>query len=275
MMPSDQFTSHTTVNLFVTCLVDTLFPKVGEAVVKVLNRAGFMVNFPVGQTCCGQPAFNAGLWSEARQMAEHTISVLEAHPGPVIIPSGSCAAMIRHSYPVLFEKDENNGVESSWLARAKALAARTYEFSEFLVEKCQQVDFGARFPGPVTYHASCHLLRGLGIDKPPMALLRAVRDARFPDQIIPLEFIEMNGFDECCGFGGVFSVEQPQISAAMLTLKMENIHKSGATTVVCCDAGCLANIAGGLVHRQKGGELLSRIRVMHLAEILAFDSTQI
>lgn len=265
--------SSKTVNLFVTCLVDTLFPSTGEAVMKVLNRAGYAVHIPDEQTCCGQPAFNAGLWPEARRMAEQTISILESSPGPVIIPSGSCAAMVRHSYPELFSRDVEEGLGDSWFLRAKALAERTYEFSEFLVDVCQQVDFGASFPGPVTYHASCHLLRGLGVNRQPLALLGAVRDARFPDQNAPLELVEMAGYDECCGFGGVFSVEQPQLSAAMLARKIGNIQNSGVPTVVCCDTGCLANIYGGLVYRNRGEQKEQPVRVMHLADVLAYSDT--
>ena len=144
------------VQLLVTCLIDTLQPQIGEAIVRVLEHAGMEVVFPAAQTCCGQPPFNAGMRSEARKLAQHTIRVFEEDPTPLVVPSGSCAAMIRHSYPELFAEDPE------WLPRAQALAARTYEFSEFLVDVLGISDVGARFPGQATYHSSCHLLRGLG-----------------------------------------------------------------------------------------------------------------
>jgi L-lactate dehydrogenase complex protein LldE len=254
----------------VTCLVDTLFPRIGQAVVDVLNKAGCEVHIPAGQTCCGQPAYNAGLWLEARQMAERTIEVLESVPGPVIIPSGSCTAMIRHGYPALFAQEQGKE-DMVWANRAKALAERTFEFSEYLVDILQMVEFNAAFPGPITYHASCHLLRGLGVHRQPLALLKAVQDARFPERQVQVETLDLPNYDDCCGFGGVFSVEHARLSAAMVGRKLENIHKSGAKTVVCCDAGCLANIAGALVANHRQGESRNQIRVLHLAEVLASD----
>lgn len=236
-----------TVQLFITCILDTLYPETGEAVVRVLERAGVTVDFPRGQTCCGQPAFNAGMRSQARQMAIHTIRVFEAAPGPIVVPSGSCTAMIRHSYLELFSGD------SKWLPRAQALAARSFEFSEFLVDVLGVTDLGARFPGLITYHSSCHLLRELGVDQQPRALLAAVREA---------EFIELPHTQDCCGFGGVFSVEHPEISTAMLDRKIANIEASGVPIVVSCDAGCLTNINGGLHRRGKPQ------RVVHIADVL-------
>lgn len=235
------------VQLFVTCLVDTLYPQIGESVVRVLQRAGAQVSFPQGQTCCGQPAFNAGLRDAARPVAMHTIRVFEVSDAPVVVPSGSCTAMIRHGYPELFAGDPH------WLARAEALAARTYEFSEYLVDVLGVTDVGARFPGQLTYHASCHLLRDLGVERQPRLLLSHVREA---------ELVDLPAASDCCGFGGVFSAEHPQISTAMLERKIGNIQASGAPVVVSCDAGCLSNIYGGLKRRG-----LSQ-RVVHLAEIL-------
>ncbi|MGZ6316985.1 MAG: (Fe-S)-binding protein, partial [Anaerolineales bacterium] len=159
------------VQLFVTCLVDTFYPDAGMAMVEVLQRAGVRVDFPRDQTCCGQPTFNAGLRADARKIAEHTIRVFEGAAGDVLIPSGSCAHMIRHNYAELFESD------AVWLERAKALARRTYEFTEYLVDVLGQTDFGARWEGPLTYHPTCHLHRGLGIDRQPRALLANVRGA--------------------------------------------------------------------------------------------------
>jgi L-lactate dehydrogenase complex protein LldE len=186
--------------------------------------------------------------SEARKSAEHTIEVFETVAGPIVIPSGSCAAMIRHGYPEIFTDDP------AWLSRAQKLAERTYEFTEFLVDKLGISELGARFPGMITYHPSCHLLRGLGIDRQPRNLLANVRDA---------EIIELPYQDECCGFGGVFSVKHPEISAEMLKRKIANIEDTKAPTVVVCDTGCLMHIGGGL-HRQGKPQ-----NVLHIAEVLA------
>lgn len=240
-----------TVQLFVTCIIDTLYPKVGEAVVKVLQRAGVSVEFPAGQTCCGQPAFNAGMRAQAQPIARHTIQVFEKTSGPVVVPSGSCAAMIRHGYLELFAEDQE------WLTRARALAERTFELTEFLVDRLGVTDLGASFPGKLTYHASCHLLRDLGIDSQPRALLAKVRQA---------ELVELPYATDCCGFGGVFFAEHPEISTAMLERKIANIEASGAPVVVSCDGGCITNINGGL-HRMRKAP-----RAVHIAEILArFD----
>lgn len=236
-----------TAQLFATCIVDTLYPQLGEAVIRVLNRAGVRVEFPAGQTCCGQPAFNAGMRRQARPIAEHTIRVFEQTSGPVVIPSGSCTAMIRHGYLELFTDDP------PWLERARALVDRSYEFSEYLVDILGVTDVGARYPGKITYHASCHLLRDLGIHRQPLALLAAVREA---------ELVELPSADECCGFGGVFSVEYAQISSAMLARKLGNIQASGAPVVVSCDGGCVTNINGGLQRRRRVQ------RAVHIAEIL-------
>lgn len=242
---------NTTVQLFITCIIDSLYPEIGEAVVRVLNRAGVQVAFPVGQTCCGQPAFNAGLRAQAYQMAIHTIQVFEPTEGHIIIPSGSCCSMIRHGYPELFAGDPQ------WLLRATTLAERCYELSEYLVDVLGITDLGASFPAKVSYHSSCHLLRELGVDRQPKALLQAVNN---------LEFVELPYSDECCGFGGVFSVEHPEISTAMLERKIKNIENTNAEVVVSCDAGCITNINGGLHHSGK------RPRLVHLAQIL--DSHQ-
>ena len=225
-----------TAQLFVTCIIDTLYPETGDAVVRVLEKAGVKVSFPPGQTCCGQPAFNAGLRHEARKMAIQTINALEPFPGPVVVPSGSCASMIKHSYAELFADDPK------WLFKVNALAERTYEFSEFLVDVLGITDLGARFNGRITYHSSCHLLRGLGVDRQPRNLLAAIQDA---------ELVELPDTSDCCGFGGVFSVEHPEISTAMLERKIANIEASGADIVVACDAGCVTNINGGFHRRHK------------------------
>ena len=237
-----------TVQLFITCITDTLSPEVGEAAVTVLERCGVQVEFPAGQTCCGQPAFNAGMRAHARQMAMHTIKTFERTSGPIVVPSGSCAAMLRLSYLELFAEDPD------WLPRVHLLAQRVYEFTEFIVDRLQIGDVGARFPGKITYHSSCHLMRELGIDRQPRLLLSNIREA---------QIVELPHTEECCGFGGVFSLEHPQISAAMLERKIQNIEDTQAPLVVSCDGGCVTNINGGL-HRRGKTE-----RAMHIAEILA------
>ena len=236
-----------TVQLFVTCLIDSFFPQIGEAMVHVLNRAGVRVDFPSAQTCCGQPAFNAGLRSEARPLAEHTIRVFEETTGAILIPSGSCAAMLRHGYLELFKDD------LAWRERAGALAKRVYEFSEYLVDVRNLTDFGARWPGKLTYHPSCHLLRGLGVDRQPRLLLGAVREA---------EIVELPEREDCCGFGGVFSVEHPELSAEFLKRKIANLEKTESPTLVVADTGCLMHIQGGLKRLGKNQ------RVVHIAEVL-------
>jgi L-lactate dehydrogenase complex protein LldE len=237
-----------TVQLMVTCLVDTFFPEVGEAILKVLQRAGVEVKFPTEQTCCGQPAFNAGLRAEARPLAEHTIRVFESTPGAVIIPSGSCAVMLKQGYLELFADDP------PWLERARTLAFRTFEFSEYLVDHLGLSDLGAEWPGKLTYHTSCHLLRGLGVDRQPRLLLSHVHKATV---------IDLPHSDECCGFGGVFSVKHPELSAEMLKRKILNLESTDAPTLVVSDTGCLMNIQGGLKRLKKPQQ------VLHLAQVLA------
>jgi L-lactate dehydrogenase complex protein LldE len=236
-----------TVQLFVTCLIDSFFPDVGESIVHVLNRAGVRVEFPPAQTCCGQPAFNAGLRSQAIPLARHTIQVFEKTAGDIIIPSGSCAAMLRDGYLELF-KDE-----PYWLSRAQTLASRVYEFTEYLVDVRGLPELGSRWPGKLTYHPSCHLLRGLGVDRQPRLLLSHVKEA---------EIIELPERADCCGFGGVFSVEHPELSAEFLKRKIANLEKTASPTLVVCDTGCLMHIQGGL-YRQKKDQ-----RVVHIAEVL-------
>jgi L-lactate dehydrogenase complex protein LldE len=237
-----------TVQLFITCLIDSFFPHIGEAMVKVLNRSGVRVDFPASQTCCGQPAFNAGLRADARPLAQNTIRTFERTSGAVIIPSGSCAAMVRHGYLELFKDDPD------WLARARALAGRVYEFTEYLVDVRHTLDLGARWPGRITYHPTCHLLRNLRVDRQPRALLEAVKEA---------EIVELPEQEDCCGFGGVFSVEHPELSAEFLKRKISNFEKTEAPVLVVAEAGCLMHIQGGLVRQRKDR------RVVHIAEVLA------
>lgn len=241
------------VQLMATCILDTLYPEVAEAVVQILEQVGLHVEFPLAQTCCGQPAYNAGMRSQARQMAEHTVQVFEKSPSSIVIPSGSCAAMVRHGYKELFQA---NG---DWSARVEALARRTYEFTEYLVDVLGITDVGAYFPGKITYHTSCHLLRDLGVDRQPKKLLASIRGS---------EFSELAGSQECCGFGGLFSIEHPEISAAMLQSKLDKIIENGADWVVSCDAGCQTHINGGLHRRGKPG------KAIHIAQILSSTEKQ-
>ena len=235
------------VSLFVTCLVDQLFPKVGLAMADVLERLGYRIDFREAQTCCGQPALNSGFTSEAREVARHFLKVFE-DAEYVVVPSGSCSSMIRHHFADLFQKDP------AAQAASRALASRVFEFSEFLVEAAKQEDVGARFDGVVTYHDSCHALRELKIKDQPRRLLGHVRG---------LELREMQPAEECCGFGGTFSVKFGELSGDMLDGKIEAILGTGADTVVSIDPSCLMQISGGLRRRGLG------IRTMHLAEVLA------
>jgi L-lactate dehydrogenase complex protein LldE len=237
------------VQLFATCLIDSLFPEVGVAVVKVLNRAGRRVILPNGQTCCGQPAFNAGFRDDARIMAKNTIEALESLPGDIVIPSGSCTAMVRHGYAELFASDPE------WLDRANQLASRSYELSEYLVDVIGVGDLGANAEGRLAYHPSCHLLRELGVSEQPRQLLTGIKDAT----IVELEA-------ECCGFGGLFAVEQPEISTEMLKRRLSAIEETGAKTVVGCDVSCLMQIEGGLRRAN------SNVRCAHIAQVLANDA---
>jgi L-lactate dehydrogenase complex protein LldE len=237
-----------TVQLFITCLLDSLYPSTGESVVNILQRLGVRVEIPPGQTCCGQPAFNAGLRDQAEPIARHTIQIFEKTTGPIVVPSGSCAAMVRIGYLELFADN------ATWLQRARSLAERTFEFTEFIVDYLGITDVGARWPGKLTYHSSCHLLRELGVDRQPRLLLGAVREA---------ELVELPDSADCCGFGGVFSVEYPEISTAMLDRKLANVEAAGAPLVVACDAGCITNIQGGL------SRLGRPQKAIHIADILA------
>src|SRR5512134_2880213 len=198
-----------TVQLFITCLVDSFYPETGEAIVGILRRLGLIVEFPPDQTCCGQPSFNAGLRSEARPLMEHTIRVFEATQGDIVIPSGSCAHMIRHGYPELFRDDP------VWLPRAQTLGNRVYEFTEYLVDVLGVTDLGASWDGVLTYHPSCHTSRGMKIDRQPRALLANVRGAHI---------VELPHNDDCCGFGGIFSMEHPELSGEWLKRKIQNLE---------------------------------------------------
>ena len=232
--------------LFVQCLVDGFFPQVAEAMVAILRRLGLAVDFPPDQTCCGQPAFNAGQRRAARRSARHFVTCFE-RAEVIVCPSGSCVSMVRHHYPTLFRD------QPRWRQRAEQMGRRTFEFSEFLVDVLGVTDVGARARGRITYHDSCHLLRSLGVQEQPRRLISAVQG---------IEFVDMHGADLCCGFGGSFAVKYPDISTAMVDAKIDKIMASGADTVVGADMGCLMNIGGRL--RRRG----IKIDVMHLAQLL-------
>lgn len=236
-----------TVTLFIQCLIDAIYPEVAEAMVNVFGKLGISLTCPSDQTCCGQPAFNSGYRRQARVAAKHFIEVFE-NSASIVCPSGSCVNMVRHHYAELFKDD------AAWLRRAQRLAGRIFEFSEYLVDVLGVEDLGARFDGKLTYHDSCHLLRGIGVAQQPRKLLRRVAGA---------DFIEMRDSDYCCGFGGAFAVKYPDISDAMVTDKVKNILDTGADAVVGCDMGCLMNIQGKL------SRMGSPIKVLHIAQLLA------
>lgn len=239
--------AHNTVTLFIQCLIDTMYPEVGKAMVQVFDQLGIPLYFPEKQTCCGQPAFNSGYQNEARAAARYFINTFEKEDA-IVCPSGSCVHMVRHHYPELFKNDP--GMQR----RAVKVGEKTFEFAEYLVDVLQCTDVGAKFTGSVTYHDSCHLHRGLGIETQPRILLNNVKG---------LEFIEMKDSDTCCGFGGLFSVKYPEISISMADDKIVNILASGADVLVGCDMSCLMNISGRLSRR---GE---KVKALHLAQILS------
>ncbi len=236
------------VSLFVTCLVDQLWPSIGTSAVEVLRRAGCEVEFDQRQTCCGQPAFNTGYRTEARALARRFIEVFESSKADAVVsPSGSCTAMVQH-FRELFADDRD------WRLRAENIAQRTHEFASFLVNVLGVDDVGASFSGLVTWHDACHGLRDLNLHSEPRRLIQKVRGA---------QFVELANADSCCGFGGTFSVKYPEISVAILDNKIESIEKASVRAVVSGDASCLMQIGGRL--SRKG----SPVRAMHLAELLA------
>lgn len=236
------------VSLFVTCLVDQMWTSIGVSSVEVLRRVGCEVEFDRRQTCCAQPAFNTGYREEARQVAQRFITIFEDSDAEAIVsPSGSCVAMVSH-YPELFSGDQQ------WLQRAHSVAAKTHELSSFLIRVLKIDDVGASWSGRLTWHDACHGLRDLNLKTEPRTLLRNVRGA---------EFVEMDHADACCGFGGTFSVKYPEISVAILDQKIEAIERAGVQAVISGDASCLMQIGGRL---SRNG---SKVRVMHLAELLA------
>ncbi len=235
------------VGLFVTCLVDLTRPSVGFAAIRLLEAAGCRVTVPPSQTCCGQPAYNAGDGTDARAIASQVIEAFEEFDY-VVAPSGSCAGMIRVHYPQLFED------EPEMAARARALGDRTFELVSFLADIVHAAPEAAQYTGTATYHDSCAGLRELGIKDQPRTLLRGVKGLRLK---------ENDGAEICCGFGGLFCVKYPDISERMVDERVDQIMSSGADTVLGGDLGCLMNISGRLKR------LGSNVRVRHVAEVLA------
>jgi L-lactate dehydrogenase complex protein LldE len=233
------------VGLFATCLVDLFRPRVGFAAAKLLEDAGCVVEVPQ-QTCCGQPAFNSGDRSTARELAAQAIETFERYDY-VVLPSGSCAGQVIVHYPELFEGD------TAWEPRARALAAKTFELTAFLSDILKAMP-RTRFDGAVTYHDSCSGLRELGIKSQPRKLLANVEG---------LSLLEMKDPDVCCGFGGTFCVKYPDVSNKIVEKKTANIAASGAQTLLAGDLGCLMNMAGKLSREGKA------IKVRHVAEVLA------
>ncbi|GAA3715871.1 (Fe-S)-binding protein [Streptomyces tremellae] len=229
------------VALFVTCVNDAVYPSTGVATVRLLERLGVEVDFPQGQTCCGQPQFNTGYRAETVPLAHRMADVFDGYDH-VVTPSGSCAAMVRNHYPAMGDD------------QAAALAPRMYELTEFLVDVLGVTDVGAYFPHSVTYHPSCHGLRLIGLGDRPRRLLGAVRG---------LDLRELPGAEECCGFGGTFAVKNPDVSAAMGRDKVRSAVSTGAEVLCGADNSCLMHIGGVL--RREGDP----VRPLHLAEILA------
>jgi L-lactate dehydrogenase complex protein LldE len=236
------------VALFVTCLVDMMRPRIGFAAIRLLEAAGCEVVVPESQTCCGQPAFNGGDRASAAALAKKVIAEFEGYEY-VVAPSGSCADQIRNEYPGLLAD------EPEWHGRAIALASRVHELTDFLVNVGKIDKLPGNYQGGITYHDSCTGLRSLGIKEQPRALL-----ARLPG----VELREMVGAEECCGFGGTFSVKFGEVSAAIAERKCGNACATGADAIVGGDLGCLLNIEGKL--RRLGDETT---RVLHVAEVLA------
>ncbi|MDH5752078.1 MAG: (Fe-S)-binding protein [Deltaproteobacteria bacterium] len=232
-------------SLMITCLCDALYPNVGKAAVMVLERLGVQVDFPPGQTCCGQPAYNSGYQDDARKAALATIRAFEDSRA-VISLSGSCAAMIRHSYPALFQGTPHG-------QEAQALADKTYEFSEYLTGVLGVESLPVTFKARAVFHNSCHTLRNLGVTAPPQKILSLVRG---------LQLLELPGAQNCCGFGGTFAVKMPLISTEMADEKAGHIISSGADILVSLDMSCLMNIGGRLERLQ------STVRPLHIAELL-------
>ncbi len=242
------------VALFVPCLNDMLFPGVPRATVEVLERLGHRVSFPARQTCCGQMHTNTGYWEDARPIIAHHVDVFEAAladgADAIVGPSGSCVGSVRHQH----ETVARDAGDDALADRCAAVAARTFELSQFLVDELGVEDVGATFPHRVTYHPTCHSTRMLGITDQPLRLLRAVRG---------IDLVEMPLKEQCCGFGGTFALKNADTSTAMLADKIISVRSTRAEVLTAGDSSCLMHIGGGLSRLRTG------VKVMHLAEILA------
>ncbi len=237
------------ISLFITCYNDLLFPETGKSMVRLLERLGHTVEFPMEQTCCGQMHYNTGYQPEALPLLRRFADVFR-NAEAVCIPSSSCVAMIRDHYPKMAEATG----DAALAAAVDDLLPRVFEFSELLVHRLGVEDVGAYYPHRVTYHASCHSLRSLGLGDLPLRLLRKVRG---------IELVELPNIDRCCGFGGTFAIKNGDVSAAMLAEKMRDVENTSAEICTAVDNSCLMHIQGGLHQRRTG------VRTVHLAEILA------
>ncbi|MCG2751385.1 MAG: (Fe-S)-binding protein [Desulfobacteraceae bacterium] len=239
-----------TVSMFIPCTVDLFLPEIGEATYFLLKGLGVTPIYHEEQTCCGQPAINAGFVKHARDVAKHFIEVFESDEA-IVCPSGSCVCTVKYRYPELLCD------EPAWLDRAEAIAARTYELTQYIVDVLGVEDCGVSFDGKIAYHESCHVLRGLGVSEQPKKLISNVKGAEF----VPMQFAE-----GCCGFGGEFAINYPDISEAMVQEKCENYMESGADLLLLCEPGCLLNI-GGYLRRNHPDK-----KVMHMAQFLASNA---
>ena len=236
------------VSLFVTCMIDALYPRTDIAVVEVLDHLGVEVRFPMAQTCCGQPAFNSGFWDDAREVARQFLRAF-ADAEVIVTPSGSCATMVRHYYPQLFENDP------VWRSRAHRAASITWEATEYLVDGLGVTDLGAKLPPTrVAFHDACHGLRGLGLKDQARQLASHIEG---------VSIHEMSGAEQCCGFGGLFAVKMAPISNAMLQEKIQSIEAVNVDVILTGDSSCMTHINGGLSRQGK------TIRTMHIMDLLA------
>jgi L-lactate dehydrogenase complex protein LldE len=239
------------VALLITCLVDGVVPQVGQATVRLLRRLGVDVEVPLGQTCCGQMHINTGYGAQAIPLVRRHVATFGGYDA-VVVPSGSCAGSVRHQHPELAARTG----DADLVQQVEALAARTFELSEFLVDVLGVVDVGAYYPHRVTYHPTCHSLRVLRVGDRPLRLLKAVRG---------LDLVELPDAEVCCGFGGTFAVKNPEVSTAMLADKLRNVTATDAEVCTAGDSSCLLHIGGGLSRNRAG------VETVHLAEILASE----
>jgi L-lactate dehydrogenase complex protein LldE len=241
------------IGLFVTCLVDALFPSVGQATVSLLERLGHEVEFPQQQTCCGQMHINTGYQREAMPLIRNYVETFAPYDA-IVAPSGSCAGAVRHQHGMVARRAGDEDLAR----RAETVAAHTYELSELLVDVLGVEDVGAEYPHRVTYHPTCHSLRILRVGDRPLRLLRKVRG---------IDLVELSDGEVCCGFGGTFALKNADVSTAMLSDKMSNVVQTRAEVCTAGDSSCLMHIGGGL------SRLRSGVRTVHLAEILASTGT--